>query len=517
MLWHFPEASMRFLLPTLTLLAALHAFPQGDPFLVKPYLQLGDRALDNGALSLVWHGPDPDPEDWAVEVRTGVAAPWREDPWRPMGPPSFLRVAVPGVEPHRVWQCELEGLAPGLPFAYRVLRKGEEAFQARGMARKGPGQEQLVAVAAGLGEAGPGQRDVAFRIAREDPDLVLLAGDMINPLGRVEDFRANLAAAFNADGPESQTGGDLMRRRVLVGVPGDHEVAGITPPSPLLPPQGRRSEPDGHACYYLYFRQPLNGPEAPSPASLEPPERWRPFLEAAGRNYPTMGSFSFETGDAHWTALDSNPDVDWTSPRLREWLERDLEGAQDKPWRVVFFHHDPFNGGSVYPYDQWMRRLAPVFERFKVSLVLTGHEPTYQRTFPLRFVPAASRGPGTQVEGDIQADFRFGWQGRTRTGGVVYVGTGAGGARMEEGPWCLEPWMVRMVNDRHSFSLLRVRPESLEFRQMDSQGRVLDHFLLTRDEPPLAAPPLQAPPPHRPGLGAGRDNVGGDEPLATFP
>src|SRR4051812_16732076 len=79
-----------------------------DPFLVKPYLQLGDAPVSaSGDLVVLWQTDDVD-AGWAVESRSRIDGPWRE-----AEAPSSRRIAVAGVAPHRVYRAALKGLAPG--------------------------------------------------------------------------------------------------------------------------------------------------------------------------------------------------------------------------------------------------------------------------------------------------------------------------------------------------------------------------------------------------------------------
>src|SRR3954447_14966440 len=67
-------------------------------FLAKPYLQIG-REPALGSLQVLWHAPDVDAE-WSVEHRAGA-----DRPWTKAGAATSRRVAVAGVEPHRVYRA----------------------------------------------------------------------------------------------------------------------------------------------------------------------------------------------------------------------------------------------------------------------------------------------------------------------------------------------------------------------------------------------------------------------------
>lgn len=109
--------------------------PDG-PFLVKPYLQLGhSQAI--GKLVLVWHAADAEAE-WAVEYKPGPGTRWQA-----AETPSAVRVAVGGIEPHRVYHASMTGLEPGTRFAYRVSRGGKAVFEAEARTRRWPASPNI--------------------------------------------------------------------------------------------------------------------------------------------------------------------------------------------------------------------------------------------------------------------------------------------------------------------------------------------------------------------------------------
>jgi hypothetical protein len=448
------------------------------PFLVEPYLQLG-AAPGPGTLELLWHGPDRD-DPWAVEVRRGLRG-----PWRPVPRPAWTRVAVSGVEPHRVFAARLAPLAPGADFAYRVLLAGTPVFLSRARAPKGPGQPLRVAVLGDLAAGGPAPRELAFQVYRQHPDLVVLPGDLVYQDGRITEYRKHFYPVYNADRSGPALGAPLLRSTLTVGALGNHDVGERGP----LHPQA--AEPDGLA-YYLYWDQPLNGPPLAPDGPHAPPLRpgpdwtWDAFRTAAGARFPTMGSFSFDAGGVHWTVLDSNRYMDWTDPALAAWLDQDLARARSAAWRFVVFHHPAFDLAEDNRYlDSWMARIWPVLERRRVDLVFTGHIHTYARTRPLRFTPdpAAPGAPPGPVPGRVAWDARFDGRARTRARGVIHLITGGGGAHLHlkgRPEPVAKPYVVRIVSQEHSYSLLDVRGRRVRFRQLGVDGRELDRFVLAR-------------------------------------
>lgn len=465
----------RFL--ALALIGALSGTAFAQTFLAKPYLQLG-READTRSLALLWHTEDAAAE-WSVEYR-----PKGEKAWRKAPAPTSTRVAVPTVEPHRVWNAPLSGLTPGAPFEYRVLKGGAVAFQAEGVARKGPGQPQRVLVMGDVGLGSRGQKAVAYQAFLQKPDLAVIAGDIVYGRGSIPEYRTNYFPIYNADAPDPGKGAPLLRGIPFVGVLGNHDVEQDV----------RAKHPDTLACF-LYFDQPLNGPalsvNGPNTPTLYPLMAWGGFLEAAGPRFPAMGNFSFDTGDVHWTVLDSDPYVHWDDPALKAWLEKDLAGSKKAIWHLVVFHHAPFSSSFGHFNDQWMRFLCPVLQKYGVDMTLTGHVHNYQRTLPLTFEPAPdarsgldARGRGP-VKGVLHLDSTFDGARVTKAHGIIHIVTGAGGGELydtaqggQRDTW--QPFTRTFVSDRHSCSMLDIQGRRLEFRQIDQEGHVIDRFVLTK-------------------------------------
>jgi hypothetical protein len=159
----------------------------------------------------------------------------------------------------------------------------------------------------------------------------------------------------------------------------------------------------------------------------------------------------------------------------------------------VAFHHPGFHASRTHAEDQRMRLLAPAFEQGKVALVLNGHVHNYQRSRPLRFVPdpppagsgGNSYGPGGEVAGTFTLDTSYDGATRTKPDGVIYIVTGAGGARLydpsqNDDPASWQPYTVRFVSSVHSLTIAEVTPDRLTLRQVSADGAELDRFVITR-------------------------------------
>jgi 3',5'-cyclic AMP phosphodiesterase CpdA len=446
-------------------------------FLVQPYLQLGDAATAREQIEVLWESADR-AGDWSVEIRT---EPGRR--WARVEAPTMRRVPVDGVAFHRLYRATIAGLAPGAGFAYRVQSGGEPVFEAWGRARAAAGRPHRAVV---LGDCGAGtteQKAVAYQAYLARPDLVVITGDVVYQRGLGAEYRARFFPVYNCATSATATGAPLLRSTPFAAAPGNHDLV----------ERDLDRYPDALA-YFVYFRQPGNGPigaadaaGAPGLKGSEP--RRRAFLDAAGDAYPRMANFSFDFGGAHWTVLDVNPHVDWTDPALRAWLGRDLAAASGAAWRFVAMHHPAFQSSRSHFDDQHTRVLADVFERGRVAVVFSGHVHNYQRSRPLRFVAA----PGSDgrlvdrrghVAGRFRLDRAYDGATRTRPDGVIYVVSGGGGARLYNPEQQAEPasWQdftARFVSTVHSLTVVDVAATELTVRQVSDQGEELDRFVVT--------------------------------------
>ena len=416
-------------------------------FLAEPYLQLGDNPKQD--LTLMWQTGDKETV-YTVQTR-GM----KEKLWSSPVPAASRRIAVPTVDPHRVWSAQLRGLNPGLVFRYRVLDAGKPVFESNAIARKSPQQPTRLVVFGDCAQGTPEQQKIAEQAARVNPDYLFVTGDIVYSRGRITEYRDKFFPYYHG----------LLRSFPFIAAPGNHDVA----------ERDFGKYPDTQA-YYYYWAQPLNGPLAePGPFTSKttgPPENVQAFRDAAGSNYPRMANFSFDYGNIHWTVLDANPYTDWNDSALNKWVADDLKSAKDATWRFVGFHHPGFNSSVAHFKEQHMRVLAPVFEEGKVDIVFTGHVHNYQRSYPLFYDPATSK-------------WTLDKSGSDRPKGVIYLVTGGGGARLynpeqQDDPKSWQEFTHKFVSRVNSMTVVDANARQLSVRQIDLNGLEVDRFTVKR-------------------------------------
>ncbi|MEO7652251.1 MAG: metallophosphoesterase family protein [Bryobacteraceae bacterium] len=454
-------------------LTVLTAQPQ-DAFIAKPYLQIGDSSdlSKKESLLVLWHAPDADAK-WVVEYRKPGASAWRA------AAPTFVTVAARGLDSHRVYRARLEKLAPGSEVEYRVRKDGSALFEAKARVRKAKNQDHRFAVFGDCAADTAPQRQVAYQTHLARPDFVFIPGDIVYSNGRISEYRKKFFPVYNADTASPDSGAPLIRSIPFIAAPGNHDL--LRSDLALFPDL---------LAYFLYWAQPLNGPIKTAgsqniPALKGPEADQKAFLAAAKSNYPRMANFSFDYGSAHWTVLDSNPYIDWSTRELREWLTKDLAAARKAKWRFVGFHHPGFNSARHHFDEQRMRLLSEVFEAGKVHIVFSGHVHNYQRSFPLTFVPKGEGVSKGRIEGEWKLDRQFDGNKRTRPNGVIYIVSGAGGARLYDPEQQVQPasWQeftAKFVSQVNSFTLVDAADDKLTLRQISATGSELDRFVVTR-------------------------------------
>lgn len=446
---------MRFLFLLLTLVSA---FAQ-TPFLVKPYLQLGDAPADPTRLTLVWHTATPG--EFAAQSGNRKPVPARAQ-----------KLAATSIPEHYVYTAELTGLRPGAEFPYTITLNGKPVFTAKGLARKRGQAPSRVVIFGDSGQDNTPQREIAFQTSKANPDWVFIVGDIVYSRGLISEYRQKFFPVYNAD-TTTPNGVSLMQSRLFVGVPGNHDT--VTTDTDKYP--------DAQA-YFSYWKQPLNGPALHGKNQPQLTGKWAATIAAnTAGTLDKAGNYSFDYANAHWTMLDGNGYVDWRDPALQAWLDADLAKAKSATWRFVGFHQPGFNSSKAHFSEQQLRWLAPIFEKHGVDIVFSGHVHNYQRSYPLTFAPKAPGAKKGEVDGQWTLDKAFPDQGKPK--GVIYIVTGAGGAGLynpeQEGhPETWQEFTKVFVSKTHSLTVMDLDRRQLTLRQLDGAGKEIDRFQIRK-------------------------------------
>jgi SAM-dependent methyltransferase len=352
------------------------------------------------SLTVIWRGASG-LASGEVEYREIGTAHWRHEP------AAARDEAAIG----RIFQAALSGLEPDTGYEYLVRNGDAKSAIFRTRTAPGPGPADFrFAFVCDTGIAGredglaDGVEQVIRELAAADPLFVLGGGDYAyaDRDRRFADVREAVDAWFRQVEP-------LIARCPFMAQYGNHEVA-----------LGERFRD-----WSLRFAHPAGFGD--------------------GRNY------SFDVGMAHFTAL-FVPDAAF-DPGQTAWLEADLADARARGvrWLVVYQHEPMVGHGRSHPATPEVRGvLAPIFERHRVDLHLSGHDQNYERTYPLLDAASTPR---------ITSDSQDHYPART---GVIYAKVSPGGkmsdirgdfSRFTAGP----PAFVAARDDTmHHFALVSV-------------------------------------------------------------
>lgn len=109
--------------------------------------------------------------------------------------------------------------------------------------------------------------------------------------------------------------------------------------------------------------------------------------------------YRLKKGNVAFYALNSN----YMDKKQVQWLESEL--AKDtSEWKVAFMHHPPYSSGGKHGSDTQLREVVePIFVKYGVNVVLTGHDHFYERVKPQKGVYYFVSGAGGKLRsGDLK-------------------------------------------------------------------------------------------------------------------
>ena len=142
-------------------------------------------------------------------------------------------------------------------------------------------------------------------------------------------------------------------------------------------------------------------------------------------------------------SLDSN----YLDKSQVDWLQKEL-AASGSDWKVVFFHHPLYSSGGTHGSDTKLReQLEPLFLKYGVDAVFSGHEHFYERIKPQK--------------------------------GIYYFVSG-GAAKLREGDVGKSNMTAKAFDTGYHFMLVEVGKDVMNFQVITDQGKVADSGALPR-------------------------------------
>ena len=140
---------------------------------------------------------------------------------------------------------------------------------------------------------------------------------------------------------------------------------------------------------------------------------YKPLLDAGVKFYASLGNhdsreqrfyklfnmggelyYSFSPkSNIRFFALDSM----YPKPEQISWLEKEL-AASNQDWKIVYFHQPLYSSGDQHGPDVQLRKvIEPLFLKYSVSVVLSGHDHFYERVKPQKGIAYFVVGSGGRL------------------------------------------------------------------------------------------------------------------------
>jgi hypothetical protein len=374
--------------------------PTEDPPFQPSTLFLTWQRDPTTTMTVQWVGANGETADSRVSYAQAQATAWQSQ--------------APTVKPYpmtdlKVFRTELTGLRPGTDYQFRIGQYSP-TYRFRTMPARATNTIHFVSG----GDCGVNAHTVANNIqaARQDPMFAVVGGDLGYDNGR----SVEVSLAFVRNYSKHMVGRD---GRLIPMIPciGNHEVDG-----------GYGKDRTRAPFFYALF----------------------------DGLFPHTGFASLDFGDyLSLVLLDTNH----TSPiggEQADWLEKTLRARAEHP-NVIVVNHVP-----AYPSVRSMtgtmgqpgtgegnrKHWVPLFQKYRVPVVLEHHDHTFKRTRPLL-------------------------DGLAHDNGVLYLGDGSWGRlRTPASPEKL-PYLAASSRDYH-LSLHRIQGEERFHLALDEHGRVMD-------------------------------------------
>lgn len=310
-----------------------------------------------------------------------------------------------------------ERLQPGTKYAYRV--GGDQGWSEWiHFTTAGTREQQLSFIY--YGDVQVNISSLWSRVAREayakapDARLAIYAGDLIN--------KANRDAEW---GDWFRGGGFIHSMIPAFPTPGNHDhfdtPEGINTTSVFWRPQ---------------FTLPENGPKGLEETCY--------YADVQGVRFISLNSDQVDVSE-QWTEIQ------------KVWLEGVLKNNPNR-WTVITFHHPIFSPKTTRDNKRMRETFKPLFDQYRVDLVLQGHDHTYARG--MAKIPMAEKG---------------------RQSGTMYV-VSVSGPKMTDSNVERAAWMDRSAIYTQLFHVVNVSGNKLSFDTYTATGELYDAFDLLKQK-----------------------------------
>src|SRR5437868_5059954 len=214
--------------------------------------------------------------------------------------------------------------------------------------------------------------------------------------------------------------------------------------------------------FVLMMGDNLYGSESPRDFETKFSEPYTKLLDDKVKFYATLGNhdlplqvnyqnfnmngkeyYRFKKGSVAFYSLNSN----YMDKKQVEWLESELS-KDTSDWKVCFFHHPPYSSAKKHGSDNQLREVVePIFVKYGVDVVLSGHDHVYERIKPQQ--------------------------------GIYYFVSGAGG-QLRAGDVKPSPFVEKAYDSDMHFMLFEVVGDQMYFQTISRTGETVDSGVIAR-------------------------------------
>jgi calcineurin-like phosphoesterase family protein len=193
---------------------------------------------------------------------------------------------------------------------------------------------------------------------------------------------------------------------------------------------------------------------------------YKPLLETGVQFYASLGNHDKTSNDAYkpfnmngqryYTYAKKNArffvlDSNYLDAAQVEWITTALRNASE-PWKIVYLHHPLYSDGGRHGAAVDLRvKLEPIFVKYDVNVVYSGHDHIYERLKPQK--------------------------------GILYFVSGAGG-ELRRGDIEPSAHMAAGFDQDQSFMLNEISGDELHFQVISRTGQTVDKGTIHREPRP---------------------------------
>ena len=166
--------------------------------------------------------------------------------------------------------------------------------------------------------------------------------------------------------------------------------------------------------------------------------------------------YTFEKEGVRFFALDSN----YMDQTQREWVEKELSSSKNT-WKIAYFHHPLYSSGERHGSEMDLRAaLEPLFLKYGVSVVFSGHEHFYERLKPQNGITYFTNGGAAKLR-----------EGNIRTGSEM---------------------TAKGFDTDRSYMLVEIADKTMYFQTLSRTGALVDSGSVEAVKPPSPPPSADA-------------------------